>query len=70
MRTKQIRPAVISHPDTQELVWHAQINFWHYSIYSKVGEMLKKLIGEDNLPINAYYGDGSLIETEIIKDLN
>ena len=32
--------------------------------------MLKKLIGEDNLPINAYYGDGSLIETEIIKDLN
>ncbi|MEA5620134.1 TauD/TfdA family dioxygenase [Cronbergia sp. UHCC 0137] len=70
LRTKQFCPAVIIHPDTSERIWHAQINTFHYTAYGKTGELLKKMVGEENLPINAYYGDGSSIEPEIIQKLN
>ncbi len=67
LRTKQVRPAVVRHPVAGELAWHAQINVWHYTVYGKTGEALKKMVGEENLPINVYYGDGSPIEPETLQ---
>lgn len=65
--TSQVRPAVIRHPETGESVWFNQADFWHYTNLGAKGEALRRMVGEDKLPTNAYYGDGTPIEPDVAE---
>ncbi|HLP88086.1 MAG TPA: TauD/TfdA family dioxygenase [Nostocaceae cyanobacterium] len=70
LKTRQIRPAIISHPQTGELVWFNHAVFFHISTLEKgIREALLTEFSEDELPHNTYYGDGSPIEAEVLDQL-
>lgn len=67
LRTRQICQATACHPRTGENVWFNQAHLFHVSnLQPHVRETLVSIVGEDNLPRNVYYGDGSEIDE---KDL-
>lgn len=71
LRTRQVRPAVARHPRTGEMVWFNHVAFWHVSsLAAEVREAMLSIFGEENLPYNTYYGDGSPIEASIVGELN
>ncbi len=62
--TSQVRPAAVLHPHLGETVWFNQADLWHYSNLGAKGEALRRMLGEEALPTNAYYGDGGVIRHE------
>lgn len=63
LRTKQVNPASIDHPDTGERVWFNQAQLFHVSSLPKdIRETLLDSLGEENLPRNCFFGDGSPID--------
>ena len=71
LRTRQVRSAVTQHPKTGEWVWFNHIAFWHVSSLRPAvrDAMLASVGGEDELPYNTYYGDGSPIENSVIDEI-
>lgn len=70
LRTRQVRPAVAVHPRTGVRVWFNHVAFWHVtSLPESVRSSLLREFGEENLPYNTYYGDGSPIEPEVARAL-
>jgi len=68
LRTRQICQATIAHPRTGEKVWFNQAHLFHVSnLQPHVRETLISIVGEENLPRNVYYGDGTAIDE---KDLD
>ena len=71
LRTRQVRPAVMQHPETGEFVWFNQAHLFHISsLGEKVRESMQAVYREDELPRAAYFGDGSAIEPEMIEAIN
>jgi hypothetical protein len=70
LRTTQICPALRRHARTDELLWFNQANLFHYSALRDVGQQLVEALGEENLPRNAYYGNGQPIEESIIQEIS
>ncbi|HBL15053.1 MAG TPA: taurine catabolism dioxygenase TauD [Cyanobacteria bacterium UBA11162] len=62
--TSQVRPSVLQHPESGEMCWFNQADLWHYTNLGAIGDELVRLLGEENLPTNAYYGDGTPIQPE------
>jgi acyl transferase domain-containing protein/alpha-ketoglutarate-dependent taurine dioxygenase/acyl carrier protein len=63
LRTRQIRPAVIRHPRTGELLWFNQADQFHPSnLGAEIASSLLAVTSEEDLPINAYFGDGSPLD--------
>jgi alpha-ketoglutarate-dependent taurine dioxygenase len=70
LRTRQIRPAVRRHPTTGESLWFNHVAFWHVSsLQMDVREVFLSEFAPDDLPYNAFYGDGSPIEDEEVEAL-
>ena len=70
LRTRQVRPATARHPKTDENVWFNHIAFWHVSsLKASVRDVLLADQGEEGLPYNTYYGDGTGIEDEVIESI-
>ncbi|MBE9209302.1 TauD/TfdA family dioxygenase [Nostoc sp. LEGE 06077] len=70
LRTYSIRPAIAKHPITGENVWFNHALFFHISsLETNIRESLLAEFGEENLPHNTYYGDGSPIEPEILDEI-
>lgn len=70
LRTRQVRPAVATHPVTGEQIWFNHIAFWHVSSLEKsVREVLLNEYSEQGLPYNTYFGDGTPIPDEIVAEL-
>ena len=70
LRTQQVRRAVARHPRTDERAWFNHLTFFHFSTLSApIQETLSSLFGEEDLPNNTYYGDGSTIEPEVLEEL-
>ena len=70
LRTKAIRPAIAEHPQTGEVVWFNHAAFFHVtSLEPTIQETLRREFKEEDLPYNTYYGDGSLIEDDVIGNL-
>lgn len=70
LKTRQIRYSVARHPKTQEMVWFNQAHLFHISnLELEVREALLELFQEEELPRNAYYGDGSPIETSVLDEI-
>ena len=70
LRTRQIRPAVRRHPETGEKLWFNHGAFFHVSSQEPgVREALLASYGEEGLPYNTYYGDGSPIDDAAVADV-
>jgi amino acid adenylation domain-containing protein len=70
LRTRQVRPAIAKHPKTDELVFFNQIQLHHLSFLDPaVRDSLLSLFGEEKLPRNVYYGDGSPLEQSVIQEI-
>lgn len=71
LKTWQVRPAIITHPQTGEVLWFNQAHAFHVaSLEPKVRQSLLDLFAIEDLPNHAYYGDGSPIEDAAIEEIN
>ncbi len=70
LRTVAVRPAIIRHPETGAVAWVAQVLHWHPACLDpQVREVLLSNYGEDCLPRDCRFGDGTRIEDGIILEL-
>jgi alpha-ketoglutarate-dependent taurine dioxygenase len=70
LRTRAIRQVVVAHPRTGETIWFNHAHMFHLSnLQPPVREALLSEFREDELPRNAFYGDGSAIETSILDEI-
>lgn len=70
LRTRQVRQSVVTDPRTGETLWfnHAHL-FHHSSLAAAVRESLLSQFNEDELPRNAFYGDGTPIEPSVLGEI-
>ena len=70
LRTSQRCQAIARHPRTGETVWFNQAHLFHpASLEENVRQMLSAEFAEQDLPRNAYYGDGARIETSSLNEI-
>lgn len=70
LRTRQICQSVATHPKTGETVWFNQAHLFHVSsLNPEVRQSLISTFKEDDLPRNAYYGDGSPLEDSVLDEI-
>lgn len=70
LRTRQVRQVTATHPKTGETVWFNHAHMFHLSnLQPVVRESLLSQFKEEDLPRNAYYGDGSPIETSVLDEI-
>jgi alpha-ketoglutarate-dependent taurine dioxygenase len=70
LRTRQLRPAVATHPKTGETVWFNHATFFNVStLDAEIRDALLEEFSEEDLPNNTYYGDGSRIEASVLEEL-
>jgi alpha-ketoglutarate-dependent taurine dioxygenase len=70
LRTRQVRQAVAVHPRTGDTVWFNHAHMFHSSnLEPDVRASLRAEFGEEELPRNAFYGDGSPIEDSVLDEI-
>ena len=70
LRTRQVCQAVANHPVTGEPVWFNQAHLFHVSnMAPEMREILEASFGVEGLPRNAFYGDGTPLEDEVLADI-
>jgi alpha-ketoglutarate-dependent taurine dioxygenase len=70
LRTRQIRQVTVTHPKTGEEVWFNHAHMFHLSnLSAEVREALLSEFKDDEIPRNAFYGDGSPIESSILDEI-
>lgn len=68
LRTRQVRPVMVTHPRTGEQTWFNHMAFWHVAnLEPTVSKLLLEEFGEEGLPYHTYYGDGSPIEDAVAQ---
>lgn len=70
LSTRQVCQAVAAHPTTGEMVWFNQAHLFHVSsLENSIQESLLAVVKEEGLSRNAYYGDGSRIESSVLDEI-
>lgn len=70
LRTRAVRQTVATHPQTNETVWFNHAHMFHVSnIDEPAREALLAHFKDDELPRNAFYGDGSPIEDSVLDEI-
>ena len=70
LKTKTICKASVTHSVTREEAWFNQAHLFSvHSLEEDVKEHLQELYKSEELPKNAFYGDGSSIEAGIIEEI-
>ncbi|VEL98326.1 alpha-ketoglutarate-dependent taurine dioxygenase [Alteromonas sp. 76-1] len=70
LRTYQILPATALHPATGEKLWFNQAHLFHVSSHAReVKESMLANFGEENLPRNTYFGDGTPIDESALEHI-
>ncbi|HEX8559090.1 MAG TPA: TauD/TfdA family dioxygenase, partial [Pyrinomonadaceae bacterium] len=70
LRTRQVRQAMATHPALGETVWFNHAHMFHVSnLQPAVRESLLSEFADDELPRNAFYGDGSPIEDSVLEEI-
>lgn len=70
LRVRHVCQAVSQHPRTGEMVWFNQAHLFHISnVEPAVRETLLSSFKQEDLPSNAYYGDGSAIEAADLDEI-
>ncbi len=71
LSTRERSQAIAVHPETGERVWFNQAHLFHFSsLDPEVSSTLESSFGEARLPRNAYYGDGSRIESSSLEAIH
>ncbi len=70
LTTRHVCQAIAAHAQTNEPVWFNQAHLFHVTSLDEASrELLLQRFGEDELPRNAYYGDGSPIEPAALDEI-
>ena len=70
LRLRHVCQAIAMHPVTGDTVWFNQAHLFHVAgLTPAIRQSLLELFREEDLPSNAYYGDGSRIEDSVIEDI-
>jgi hypothetical protein len=70
LRTRAVRAASIDHPVTGEPAWFNQAQHWHVScLDTETRRSLEAMFGEDDLPRQCRYGDGSPIDDATMAEI-
>jgi alpha-ketoglutarate-dependent taurine dioxygenase len=70
IRTRQRCQVVARHPRTGEMVWFNQAHMFHVSrLAVEVREWLLNAFGEQNVPRNVYFADGSPIDAAMLDEI-
>ena len=69
LRTRQICQGIATHPKTGSRVWFNQANLFHVSRLKPAVRDLLSAFPEEDLPRNAYYGDGSPIDAATVDHI-
>lgn len=70
LTTRQVCQATIKHSITGESVWFNQAHLFHISALEESDRFsLIKELGENNIPRNTFYGNGSSIEIEVLEHI-
>ncbi|MHA5666049.1 TauD/TfdA family dioxygenase, partial [Pseudomonas aeruginosa] len=70
LNTRQVRQAMVRHPLSGEPLWFNHAHMFHVSnMPPALARALLDEVGEQGLPRNAYYGDGSPIEAEVLDTI-
>lgn len=68
LRTSQVRPATLRHPQTGEEVWFNQADGFHPSgMHPETYRSLISQMTEEDFPLNAYHGDGSPLDAGALE---
>ncbi|MGI9422300.1 MAG: TauD/TfdA family dioxygenase [Hyphomicrobiaceae bacterium] len=71
LRTRQLRRAVVKHPQTGQRCWFNQIAFLNeWTIEPEVREFLVDVYGADGLPFNSRFANGDEISQDIVQTIN
>ncbi|NEP46231.1 MAG: hypothetical protein F6K35_46355 [Okeania sp. SIO2H7] len=71
LKTRKVRQAIATHPTTGEKVFFNQLQLHHIScLDASVRDSLLSEFGEEKLPRNVYYGDGTAIEDSVMEEIN
>jgi alpha-ketoglutarate-dependent taurine dioxygenase len=67
LRTRQVCQAVVRHPVSGKPLWFNQAHLFHVSsLEPQVREALLEVFGEEDVPRNTFFGDGSRIDDEAL----
>jgi alpha-ketoglutarate-dependent taurine dioxygenase len=70
LRTRQVRQVMVNHPRTGDLIWFNHAHLFHLSnLPAEVRDALLSEFKDDEIPRNAFYGDGSRIESSILDEI-
>ncbi|MDJ0598493.1 MAG: TauD/TfdA family dioxygenase [Crocosphaera sp.] len=70
LKTWQVCQATAIHPQTKEKIWFNQAHLFHISsLDPQIQDLFLTEYKEEDLPRNAYYGDGSPIDPSIIAEI-
>ncbi len=70
LRTRQRCQAIARHPDSQQWVWFNQAHLFHVSALApETREALLDAVALEDLPRNAYYGDGAPLEDALLDEV-
>lgn len=70
LRTRQICQVMARHPETGDHLWFNQAHLFHISsLEPKPRVALLSVFSEEDLPRNAYYGDGSPLEEDLLEHI-
>jgi alpha-ketoglutarate-dependent taurine dioxygenase len=70
LRVRHVCQAVSRHPRTGETVWFNQAHLFHVSsVGAAASAALLEVFKEEDLPSNAYFGDGSRIDAGVLDDI-
>lgn len=70
LRIRYVRPAVTRHPRTGETVWFNHVPLFHIeNVQPEVREALLATFKEEDLPYNAFFGDGSRISASEMHEI-
>ena len=66
LRTRRVGPAVLHHPRTREPLWFNHAAFFHVSTLAPALQAGLRALGDEHLPHQTYYGDGTPIPNEVV----
>ncbi|MBR9885181.1 MAG: TauD/TfdA family dioxygenase, partial [Oceanospirillales bacterium] len=70
LRTRQRCPGIMLHPITGAPLWFNQAHLFHVSaLEQEMREVLIDSVGEEYLPRNTYFGDGSTIPDAMLDEI-
>jgi hypothetical protein len=70
LRTRQRCQVVERHRVTGEMVWFNQAHLFHVSrLQAEVRDWLLTAFGEENLPRNVYFADGSAVDAAMLEEI-